>query len=169
MARLGTFGVYECADGYVAITAGGPQANALFRAAGKPELADDPRFQGVARMRNYRELTAELEEWTRARSVQQVVAALEEAGVPCGAVRSPGEAVGDALALTRGDTVPLLHPRLGAVGDVPVTGVPIHFANAHVGFDRPAPGMGEHNEAIYGDWLGYSPARIAELRAGGVI
>jgi crotonobetainyl-CoA:carnitine CoA-transferase CaiB-like acyl-CoA transferase len=120
-------------------------------------------------MRNYRELTAELEEWTRAHSVQQVVASLEEAGVPCGPVRSPGEAVADELALTRGDTVPLLHPRFGAAADVPVTGVPIHFANAQVGFDRPAPSIGEHNQAIYGDWLGYSPARIAELRARGVI
>jgi hypothetical protein len=43
MARLGTFGVYDCADGYVAIMAGGSQANALFKAAGKPGLADDPR------------------------------------------------------------------------------------------------------------------------------
>jgi crotonobetainyl-CoA:carnitine CoA-transferase CaiB-like acyl-CoA transferase len=120
-------------------------------------------------MRNYRELTAELEEWTRASTVEQVVAALEEAGVPCAPVRSPGEAVSDPLALRRGDTVPLLHPRFGAAAAVPVTGVPIHFANAQVGFDTPAPSPGEHNQAVYGDWLGYSASHIAELRALGVI
>jgi CoA:oxalate CoA-transferase len=169
MARLGTFGLYECADGYVAITAGGPQATALYEAAGKPGLADDPRFQGVARMRNYRELTAELEEWTRASTVHQVVSVLEQAGVPCAPVRSPGEAVSDPLALKRGDTVPLLHPRFGAAAAVPVTGVPIHFANAEVGFDKPAPSPGEHNVAVYGDWLGYSASHIAELEAQGVI
>jgi len=78
-------------------------------------------------------------------------------------------AVSDPLALKRGDTVPLLHPTLGPVAEIPVTGVPVHFSNAKVGFDRPAPMPGEHNDAVYGDVLGYTPERIAELRTQGVI
>jgi crotonobetainyl-CoA:carnitine CoA-transferase CaiB-like acyl-CoA transferase len=169
MARLGTFGLYECADGYIAITAGGAQVAALFRAIGKPDLGDDPRFRGAARAQNYRELTAEIEEWTGSRAVADCVRALEAVDVPASPVRLPGEAVMDPLSLKRGDTVPLLHPTLGPQPDIPVSGVPVHFANARVGFDRPAPSIGQHNDAVYGGVLGYTSERIARLRADGVI
>jgi len=169
MARLGTFGLYQCADGYVAVTAGGPQADALFQAIGKPNLGQDPRFRGPARAKNFRALTAEIEEWTRTVTVAECVARLESAGVPAAEVRAPGEAVTDPLTVKRGDTVPLLHPTLGAFPDVPVTGVPVHFANARVGFDQPAPAIGQHNVDVYGGLLGYSADHIAELQASGVI
>jgi crotonobetainyl-CoA:carnitine CoA-transferase CaiB-like acyl-CoA transferase len=169
MARLGTFGLYRCADGYVAITAGGRQADALFQAIGKPDLGEDPRFKGPARARNYRELTAEIEAWTGRMAVEQCVAMLERADVPCAPVRTPGEAVEDPLARNRGDTVPLLHPTRGPIDDILVTGVPIHFGNAKVGFERPAPALGQHNQEVYGGLLGYSADHIAQLQANGVI
>jgi CoA:oxalate CoA-transferase len=169
MARLGTFGLYQCADGWVSITAGGRQADALFAAIGKPGLGEDPRFKGPARAKNYRELTAEIEEWTRSLTVAECVAVLERVDVPCSPVRSPGEAVSDPLALKRGDTVPLLHPTCGVFDDIAVTGVPVHFANAQVGFDRSAPALGQHNNDVYGGILGYSVEHIDELRAYGVI
>ena len=169
MARLGTFGVYACSDGWVAITAGGRQADVLFETIGKPGLGEDPRFKGPARAKNYRELTAEIEEWTRRLTTAECVAALERVDVPCSPVRSPGEAVSDPLARKRGDTVPLLHPTLGALEDIAVTGVPVHFANAKVGFDRPAPTLGQDNEHVYGGILGYTPERIAALRESNVI
>ena len=169
MARLGTFGLYECADGYIAITAGGAQVAALFSAIGKPDLAEDPRFRGVARTRNYRELTSEIEEWTGSRTVAECVTTLEAVDVPASPVRVPGQAIVDPLSLERGDTVPLLHPTLGPRPDIPVTGVPVHFANARVGFDRPAPSIGQHNDEVYAGMLGYAPERIARLRADGVI
>lgn len=169
MARLGTFGLYQCSDGYVAITAGGPQADALFRAIGKPFLGDDARFKGAERAKNYRALTAEIEDWTHSVTVEECVRRMESAGVPCAAVRAPGEAVSDPLALKRGDTVPLLHPTGGAFDDIPVPGVPVHFANARVGFDRPAPALGQHNDEVYGEILGYARERIAGMRTAGVI
>ena len=89
--------------------------------------------------------------------------------MPASPVRIPGEAIMDSLALKRGDTVPLLHPTLGAQPDIPVSGLPVHFANARVGFDRPAPSIGQHNDEVYGGILQYTPERIAQLRADGVI
>jgi crotonobetainyl-CoA:carnitine CoA-transferase CaiB-like acyl-CoA transferase len=169
MARLGTFGLYQCSDGYVAVTAGGAQADALFRAIGRPDLSEDPRFRGPARAQNYRALTAEIEQWTHSVTVAECVATLESAGVPSAEVRTPGEAVSDPLAVKRGDTVPLLHPTLGVRPEIPVTGVPIHFANARVGFDRPSPAPGEHNDQVYGGLLSYSADHIARLHAKGVI
>ncbi len=48
-------------------------------------------------------------------------------------------------------------------------GVPIVFSEGATGFDRPAPDLGEHNDLVYGELLGYSPQAIAALRADGVI
>src|SRR5262249_13606616 len=155
----------QCADGYVAVTAGGRQADALFAAGGKPDLGQDPGFLGAARARNYRALTQEIEEWRRTVTVAEGVAALGSVGVASAEVRAAGQAVSDPLAMKRGDTVPLLHPTLGAHPEIPVTGMPVHFANAKVGFDRPSPAPGEHNEAVYGGLLGYSADRIAQMRA----
>jgi crotonobetainyl-CoA:carnitine CoA-transferase CaiB-like acyl-CoA transferase len=84
-------------------------------------------------------------------------------------VRTPGEAVADPLALRRGDTVPLLHPTCGPLEDIYVTGVPVHFANASVGFDRPAPNLGQDNQVVYGELLGYSAEHVQRLKATGVI
>jgi crotonobetainyl-CoA:carnitine CoA-transferase CaiB-like acyl-CoA transferase len=169
MARLGTFGLYQCSDGYVAVTAGGAQADALFRVIGRPDLGEDARFRGPARAKNYRALTAEIEQWTRSVSVAECVAALQSAGVPSAEVRTPGEAVSDPLAVKRGDTVPLLHPTLGAHPEIPVTGMPVHFANATVGFDRPAPAPGQHNDEVYGGLLNYTADHMTRLHASGVI
>jgi CoA:oxalate CoA-transferase len=171
MARLGTFGLYECDDGYIAVTAAGEQgAAALFQAIGRADLGQDARFSnGPARANNYRALTAAIEEWTRTVPTNEAVATLQRAGVPCAEVRTPGQAIRDPLALKRGDTVPLKHPKYGDFDDIPVTGVPIHFSNATVGFDRPSPAPGQHNAAVYSELLGYSAERIAALKREGVI
>ena len=48
-------------------------------------------------------------------------------------------------------------------------GLPIRFSDSFTGFDRPAPGMGEHNAEVYGGLLGHDDARMESLRAAGVI
>jgi crotonobetainyl-CoA:carnitine CoA-transferase CaiB-like acyl-CoA transferase len=55
------------------------------------------------------------------------------------------------------------------VADIYGTGVPVTFSEASAGFDRPAPMLGQHNQQVYGDLLGYSRQRLDELKASGVI
>jgi CoA:oxalate CoA-transferase len=71
--------------------------------------------------------------------------------------------------VSRGETVPLVHPKYGAVEDVFGMGLPIKFSRAQAGFDQPPPGLGEHNRAVYCDLLGYSEERLDELKALRVI
>jgi len=47
--------------------------------------------------------------------------------------------------------------------------LPIRFSEAKTGFDRPSPGLGEHNHKLYGEWLGYSEDEIKEFEASGTI
>jgi crotonobetainyl-CoA:carnitine CoA-transferase CaiB-like acyl-CoA transferase len=169
--RLAPFGLYPTADGSVAICAPTePFARALFGAMDRPDLARDPRFATRdQRVRHVDALNALIEDYTRRYSTADVLRRLEGAGIPAAEVRSPNEAVRDPRVLGRGETVRLAHPTHGQVDDVIGQGLPIRFSESAAGFDRTAPALGEHNDAIYGGYLGYSPARIDGLRQRGVI
>jgi len=169
--RLAPFGTYRTRDGFVAVCA--PMevfAKPLFPAIGRPELNSDPRFSTRdARVVNVRELDRIIEEYTQRFTSSEVIATLEAAGVPCAQVRNTDQAVRDPRVVRRGETVKLAHPKYGEVDDVYGMGMPLKFSDAQVGFDQPPPGVGEHNEAVYGGLLGYSAERIAELRRDRVI
>jgi crotonobetainyl-CoA:carnitine CoA-transferase CaiB-like acyl-CoA transferase len=99
----------------------------------------------------------------------QAIAALDAVGVPSAEVRDPDAAMRDPQVVARRETVPLPHPKYGLVDDVYGMGMPIHFSGGTAEFDRPAPGLGEHNEAVYGGILGYSAEKIEALRSRKVI
>ena len=171
MPRLAPFGVYGALDGYVAICAfTDPFAHALFKAMDQPELREDARFATRdMRVRHANEMDARVEAWTRTRTVAAVLAKLEQDQVPSAEVRDPATAIRDPRVVERGDTVPLAHPVHGRVADIYGTGLPVTFSEASAGFHRPAPMLGQHNQQVYGEWLGYSDQRLDELRGSGVI
>jgi len=171
LPRLAPFGIYPTKDGFIAICAPTEaMARAFFQAAGHPELADDERFATRnARVKNFQELNGFIERFTRSLTSSEAVARLEHAGAPAAEVRAPYSATRDPRVVQRGETVPLLHPKYGAVEDVYGMGMPFTFSGSNVGFDQPPPALGEHNDMVYGRVLGYSSERIAELRAQKVI
>jgi crotonobetainyl-CoA:carnitine CoA-transferase CaiB-like acyl-CoA transferase len=171
MPRLAPFGVYTARDGHLAICAHlDTFALSLFQAMERPDLTDDGRFNTRdSRVKNDKELDAIIATWTKSLTLAELLPRLEAAGVPCAEVRAPGVAVRDPRVIERGETVPLTHPKFGAVEEVYGSGIPIRFSAAAAGFDQHAPSIGEHNELVYSEMLGYSVEKIAELRSGGVI
>jgi crotonobetainyl-CoA:carnitine CoA-transferase CaiB-like acyl-CoA transferase len=169
--RLTPFGIYESADGHVAICAPTEQfARNVFAAIGHPEFESDPRFATRdARVAHVDDMNAHIEAFTRTVSTAVLVPLLEQHGVPAAEVRSPADAVRDPRVRARGETVPLEHPAFGRVADVIGTGLPITFSDAASGFARPAPSVGQDNALVYGEWLGYGSARVEKLRADGII
>ena len=169
--RLTPFGVYESADGYVAICAPTEHfARGVFAAIGHPEFAADSRFATRdARVAHVDQMNAAIEAFTRTLPTAPLLTLLERNGVPAAEVRSPAEAVRDPRVRSRGETVPLDHPEFGHVADVIGMGVPITFSSAAAGAMRPAPGVGQDNALVYGEWLGYGATRVATLHADGVI
>jgi crotonobetainyl-CoA:carnitine CoA-transferase CaiB-like acyl-CoA transferase len=169
--RLTPFGIYETADGYVAICAPSEQfARGVFAAIGRPEFEEDPRYgTRDARVAHVDALTAAIEAFTRTRTTAALLPLFEQHGVPAAAVRAPGEAVRDPRVLARGETVPLEHPTFGRVADVIGMGVPISFSDACTPAMRPAPEPGQDNDLVYGEWLGYGADGVDRLRATRVI
>ena len=150
--RLTPFGVFESADGYVAICAPAEHfARGVFDAIGHPEFAADPRFATRdARVVHDDEMNAVIEAFTRGVPSAALVSLLEAHGVPAAAVRGPADAVRDPRVRARGETVALEHPEFGRVADIVGMGVPIRFSAASVGADRPAPAVGQDNALVYG-------------------
>jgi crotonobetainyl-CoA:carnitine CoA-transferase CaiB-like acyl-CoA transferase len=169
--RLAPFGIYPTQDGFIALCA--PTdffAHSLFSAMGRPEFATDQRFATRdLRVKNSDELNGLIENFTRSMTTAQAISKFDSTGVPSAEVRSPDAAMRDPQVVARRETVPLSHPKYGDVGDVYGMGMPIHFSGATAEFDQPAPGLGEHNEAVYAGILGYSPEKIQALRTRGVI
>ncbi len=170
--RLSPFGVFECADGYVAVVAvHEPLARGLFAAMGQPELGEDPRFSSRdVRVANATELEATINEWSRKLPLVEVVRALEAQNVPVAPVRHPEDALVDPRVVARQETMAVKHPLYRSSIDLRTAGIPIQFSGATTGFDDALPvAIGEHNEAIFRDLLGYDEDRIAALKAAGAI
>ena len=52
---------------------------------------------------------------------------------------------------------------------MPVVGPVIGLSESPAAIRRPAPRLGEHTDEVLREWLDLPPARIAALRAGGVL
>ena len=169
--RLTPFGIYESADGHVAICAPTEQfARGVFAAIGHPEFEQDPRFATRdARVSHVDEMNAHIETFTRTMPTADLLPLLASHNVPSAEVRAPREAVRDPRVQARGETVPLDHPDFGRVADVVGMGIPITFSDARTGDLRPAPSIGQDNALVYGDWLGYGAAGVEQLQAIGII
>ena len=121
----------------------------LCRVLGRPEAAADPRFATNAdRVANRDALAELLERALAARGAAEWVAALSQAGVPCGLVNDVGEAF--ALAERLG-----LDP-VAAAGGVPQVADPIRLSSTPTSYRLAPPALGEHTTEVL-DWLGTPP------------
>jgi crotonobetainyl-CoA:carnitine CoA-transferase CaiB-like acyl-CoA transferase len=169
--RLAPFGIFQAADGHVAICAANDRFFSRLPAAlGRPDLLTDDRFSRRAeRAAHADEIHAIIAGWASRLTVAEIHERLTEADIPVAEVRTPAEAVLDPRVVARGETVPLAHPQTGPAGGLYGSGIPVEFSATPAGFDRPAPRLGEHNGWVYGDLLGYGADRLARLAADGVI
>jgi crotonobetainyl-CoA:carnitine CoA-transferase CaiB-like acyl-CoA transferase len=160
-------GCFASADGYVNIgAAGGRLLASLCEVIGLPGLPDDPRFDSAAkRSANRAELNALIEEQMRTRSTADWVAALNQAGVPCGPVYRMDEVFADPQVEHLAMTEPVLHPELGRL-DILRNAVQMNDAPATV--RAPSPDLGADTDEVLAE-LGYPAAEIGRLRAQGVI
>jgi crotonobetainyl-CoA:carnitine CoA-transferase CaiB-like acyl-CoA transferase len=154
-------------DGHVVVAVGNDaQFERLCQVAGRPELAGDPRWAtNAARVANRATLVPILSALLAARSSGEWIAALEEAGVPCGPINDLAQVFDDPQVRARGMRVEVPHP---LAGKVPVVGSPIRLSETPVRHGTP-PLLGEHTREVLSDVLGMPEAEIDGLARGGVI
>jgi CoA:oxalate CoA-transferase len=162
------YNVYPTNDGYVAIhVVTEAHFQNLLKAMGREELQDDPRFAtNAGRVAHMDETDALVADWTRRLGKMEVFARAKEYRIPCAPVRTAPEVMNDPHMHARGMLAHIDHPELG---DIVVPNSPLRLHGTDPVAPGPSPTIGQHNDEIYGGWLGLPAAELADLRAGGVI
>jgi crotonobetainyl-CoA:carnitine CoA-transferase CaiB-like acyl-CoA transferase len=160
--------VYATKDGrYIAISASiQAMAERVFRAIGKPEMIDDPRFRtNTDRVRHIDECDGAVADFIAARSLDENMAIFQAAEVTANPVYEIDQLIADEHIQARGVIVEapdeeaggvLMHNIIPRLSDTPGK------------LRRPAPGLGEHTREVLGE-IGYPAERIAALEADGVV
>lgn len=159
--------VYACADGDAILVVGNDgQFAKLCAVLGHAEWAQDERFATNAqRVRNIAALSAMLRHEFAQRPRADLIAALDGAGVPCGAINSVPEVFEDPQVKARGMLKYVPHP---SGVQVPQVVSPIRFAETPLQEQAAPPLLGQHSRQVLEE-LGYPAERIDALLASGVV
>lgn len=159
---------YLCANGKFVIIGGNADSifQRLMRTAGRDDLAHDTRLSDNAgRVEHQEEVDGAISRWTATLDSDEVLERLAEASVPSGPIYNVEDMMQDPQYNERamfetvqvdgdGLKIPALVPRLDETPGKTLW---------------PGPALGEHNEEILGDRLGYSRDEMRRLAADGVI
>jgi len=142
---------------------------AFCQVLGRPDWTGEDRFATFkGRKDNEDELERLIEQWTKARVAEEVMMMMQEAGVPAGVVGGGGG--GDLF-----EDPQLKHRRHFRRLDHQVIGRHVYNAPSYWLSKTPdhihkaGPCLGEDNEYVYKDLLGFTDDDIAEFLAEGVI
>ena len=160
--------VYETRDGrFISISASiQTMAERLFRAIGRADMIDDPRFRTNAdRVRNIDECERPLAEFIKARTLAEALAAFEAAEVTAAPVYDIGQFIADPHVQARAIVTELPDDQMGAV---PMHAVVPRLSGTPGEIRTAAPALGQHNDEILGG-IGLNGDAIADLRSRKVI
>ena len=137
------------------------------RAIGRPELALDPRFaDNASRVVHEQELNRVFIEWCAAHDLQDVLAAFDRANGTLAPIYTIDQVVKDPHVVARRSIVEVPDRDFGMLQ---MPSVVPRFTRDPTEPTHAGAGLGQDNDAIYGELLGLAPDRIAQLRTDGVI
>ena len=171
--QMAPHGVYPCqpegpAERFAAIAArDDADWQRLAAAIGRADLAAEERLRTAPGRRACEgELDAAIAEWTRGLPAEQVQERLQAAGVPAHLSASSTDFCTDPQLEHRGHLIRLPHPLFGTTT---VEGPRYLLSETPGRVSRAAPTLGQDNEHVLTQILGYSHDRVTELQEAGVL
>lgn len=159
--------VWETKDGrFVAISASiQTMAERLFRAIGRADMIDDPRFRtNTDRVRNIDACEAPIAAFIAARTLEENLAVFGAAEVTAAPVYEIDQFIDDPHVAARGILVEVPDAEAGSV---PMHNVIPRLSETPGRLRRPAPGLGEHTREVLRA-IGWDAGRVEALVAAGV-
>jgi crotonobetainyl-CoA:carnitine CoA-transferase CaiB-like acyl-CoA transferase len=166
-ATIAPYDTFPTADGELFLAVGNDdQFQRFCKAAELQKLLEDERFStNPRRVANEASLKEIIEPVMRRRKRDEWIAALADAGVPCGAVRSVPEALSDPQVSTRRMVEAVEHAVLGSMK---VLGTPIKLSDTSASVRSAPPTLGQHTDTVLAG-LGLSGADITALRTRAIV
>ncbi len=174
-------GLMLCQDGWILLLPLNERLwEGLIEAMGNPAWAKEERFQYSYVAGTYlrpdlytsdlyqaqNQVNEYLQQWCSQFTKQELSRIIQAAGSSAGPVNNVDEVVDSEQLRWRNFFVEVDHPEAGRLK---YPGVPYKMSETPGSIDSGAPLLGEHNELIYCQRLGYSKEQLVRLRQGGII
>lgn len=158
---------YPCRDGFVLIAGNGDSIfRRLMRAIGRDDLARDPAYaRNDGRAAAVELIDGAIAAWTRERDVDEVLEAMNGAGVPAGRIYNAADIVADPHIRAR-DMI--LDAALPDGTPMPVPGIAPKLSATPGAMRTLGPDLGAHTEEVLAE-IGYAAAEVEALRRKGVV
>ncbi len=150
-------------DGYIIVAVGNDnQFRKLCAAIGKPNLGEDPLYLSNALRVAHREsLVREIQASMSDQSMDQWLAILELAGVPCGPINTIDRLFSDPQTRERGTQLDM--------DGMPLVANPIKYSRSEINYGLKPPVLGVDTDSVLASALGLDQATIERLRAQGIV
>ena len=143
------------------------QWRAFCRTLDNPAWTQEERFSTLShRMAHADELDELIAQWTSNRAAEDILAALQKAGIPSGMVQNAQDLANDTHLRERGFFTKMHHPTLGTI----VTDrSPVRFKNVNAPTLKSSPLLGQDNRQVFVELLGLTEDEYADYLEKGVI
>ncbi len=159
-------GVFPAKEGYIGLHIMPRNWPWFARAAGRPELIDDPRFKdNFSRLQHNDELEAIVYEWAASQDAKDVYRTAGAARAPVAFVHSLADLLESEQLTARGSFQQIEHP---AAGTLTYPGPQFRMSEVEWTPGR-SPLLGEHNEELYCGEMRLMREELVRLRAVGVV
>jgi crotonobetainyl-CoA:carnitine CoA-transferase CaiB-like acyl-CoA transferase len=139
----------------------------LAKAMGMEGLLERTEFKdNAARLENREALNDELNRWLNQRNLKETMDQLIPAGGVVGPVYDAAQIMEDPHFQAREDIIDIDDPELG---QTKMLGVVPKFSVTPGAVEHAGPTVGEHNQHIYGSWLGLDEEELTKLKRRGTL
>ena len=163
------YDTFAATDGWVVIAVGNDAVWKRFcQVIGREELIDRPEFQkNPDRVKNNHALNAIVTEWTRQRTVAEIVDLLLANSVPSAPINNVEHLINDPhIAGAREMFVDMLNPD---GNPMKVVACPIKFSETKASVRTTAPHLGEHTDEVLKQLVGLDEKQISALKQAGAL
>jgi len=164
----GVTDIYEASDGYFVLQVPtDPMWMKLTGAIGREDLIDDSRFDSnIKRWQNAHLVYDIIEQWSRNKPINEITEAFTKAKIPFSPVITLDQLAVDPSLLARDMIQEIEQPYMGKIS---IPGIPVKLSATPGMIDKPAPFLGEHNQEVYDQLLGFTKEDLIKLEKEGVI